>query len=259
MSLNPAFESWRSRSVWVVGASSGIGAALAKALLQEGALVALSARRSAPLKSLAAPYGANALALPLNVSDEASWQRAYQQLCQWQRRLDHLIFCAADYQPMRAWSLNADRAAQMIDTNFKGAVYGVDTVLPDMLHRHQGGIALVASVAGYVGLPKSLIYGPTKAALINFAESLYIDLHARGIGVSVINPGFVDTPMTQSNDFHMPGLITPEKAAQAMMTGLRKGQFEVHFPRRFTAWMKLLRHLPYALQFRLLKNLAGPK
>jgi short-subunit dehydrogenase len=118
--------------------------------------------------------------------------------------------------------------------------------LPAMLARGSGHFSLIASVAGYRGLPKSLAYGPTKAALINLAESLYGDLQPRGIGVSLVNPGFVQTPLTAQNRFHMPALITPEQAASAMLEGWRRGAFEIHYPKRFTRWMKLLGALPYA-------------
>jgi short-subunit dehydrogenase len=125
-----------------------------------------------------------------------------------------------------------------------------------MLKSGSGHISLVASVAGYMGLPKSLIYGPTKAALINMAESLYLDVHERGIGVSVINPGFVDTPLTKGNDFKMPSLITPETAAGEIIRGFEKGLFEIHFPKKFTAWLRLIRRLPYSLRFRLLSKVS---
>lgn len=256
MSLNPKVEQWRGKRIWVVGASSGIGYALAQALLTQGAEVAVSARHTAPLEQLAREFPCSALALPLDVSSESAWQQAYAHLASWHSSLDYLIFCAADYQMMRAWDLDTERASQMIDVNIKGPVRGVATVLPDMLSRQQGGIAIIASVAGYVGLPKSLIYGATKAALINFCESLYLDLHDRGIAVHVINPGFVETPMTAKNDFRMPSIITPEKAANEIMAGLEAGQFEIHFPRRFTRWLKMLRQAPYAIQFKALLRVA---
>lgn len=256
MSLNRRIKDWKGLNIWIVGASSGIGQALARALLQAGAEVAVSARQLAPLQALAEASGGRALVLPLDVADETQWREAYSQFTGWRQRLDLLVFCAADYQPMRAWTLNSARASHMIDVNIKGAIYGVNTVLPDLLARSGGGLAIVASVAGYVGLPKSLVYGPTKAALINFCESLYVDLHPRGVAVSVINPGFVATPLTAGNDFRMPALISADTAATEIMRGLSAGAFEIHFPKRFTGWLKALRHLPYSLQFQTLKKLA---
>jgi short-subunit dehydrogenase len=113
----------------------------------------------------------------------------------------------------------------------------------------------MASVAGYRGLPNSLAYGPTKAALINLAETLYLDLHNQGVGVSLINPGFVETPLTAQNDFKMPALISPAQAAEAILKGWARGQFEIHFPKRFTFWLKVLRCLPYSVYFALTRRL----
>jgi short-subunit dehydrogenase len=133
----------------------------------------------------------------------------------------------------------------------------LDVVLPVLREQGRGHISLVASVAGFRGLPKALAYGPTKAALNNLADTLYLDLHETGIGVSVVNPGFVRTPMTAHNDFSMPALLTPEQAAQAMSEGWERGAFEIHFPKRFTLWLKLLSHLPHALYFPAVRRVTG--
>jgi len=127
-------------------------------------------------------------------------------------------------------------------------------VLPALRARGQGHFSLVGSVAGYGGLPNSLAYGPTKAALINLAEALYLDLHPLGLGVSIINPGFVQTPLTAQNDFAMPALLTPTQAAQAILQGWAQGRFEIHFPKRFTLWLKLLRLLPYRAYFKIVQG-----
>ena len=116
---------------------------------------------------------------------------------------------------------------------------------------------LVSSVAGYRGLPKSLVYGPTKAALINLTETLYLDLHPKGLGVCVVMPGFVKTPLTAQNDFRMPALIEPDEAAREIVAGLERGDFEIHFPRRFTGWLKLMRLLPYRLYFPAIRRMTG--
>jgi NAD(P)-dependent dehydrogenase (short-subunit alcohol dehydrogenase family) len=140
--------------------------------------------------------------------------------------------------------------------NYLGALYLLDAVVPHLLAQplsqdtgQRGHISLMGSVAGYRGLPNSLAYGPTKAALINLTETLYLDLHAQGVGVSLINPGFVDTPLTRQNQFKMPALISPEQAAQEILQGWASGEFEIHFPKRFTRWMKALQLLPYPAFF----------
>jgi len=256
MSLNTPVRDWSSQRVWVVGASSGIGLALAQALLARGARVAVSARRADPLNSLASRHPIHALALPLDMVNNADWDNAWARLkSEWQG-VDWVVFCAADYTPIRAWELNRDRAAQLIELNLTGTLRGVSTVLPDFLKQGAGGIALVASVAGYMGLPKSLVYGPTKAALINFAESLYLDVKPKGLDVCVINPGFVATPLTAQNDFDMPALMTPEAAALEIIAGLEHGEYEIHFPKRFTRVLRLIRRLPDRLRLRVLARIA---
>jgi short-subunit dehydrogenase len=144
-----------------------------------------------------------------------------------------------------------------MQVNYMGAVYCVAAVLPAMLQRKAGHISLVSSVAGFRGLPQSLAYGPTKAALINLSETLYIDLRDTGVGVSVVNPGFVQTPLTAQNSFHMPALISPAQAATEIVAHWERGQFESHFPKRFTRWMKLLRIVPYSWYFRATQRFTG--
>ena len=131
----------------------------------------------------------------------------------------------------------------------------LNAIIPGMVARQQGHISLISSVAGFRGLPLSLAYGPTKAALINMAETLYLDLQPHGLGVSLINPGFVDTPLTAQNDFHMPALISPDEAAQSILRGWSRGEFEIHFPKRFTRVLKLLRLLPYRLYFPIIRRI----
>jgi NAD(P)-dependent dehydrogenase (short-subunit alcohol dehydrogenase family) len=254
--INPCITDWSGKRVWLLGASSGIGAALGRLLLARGARVALSARRQGRLAEVAngAPQ---ALLLPCDASDEASLQAAWEALLAAWGGIDVALYVAGDYVPMRAWELDAGTARHLIDVNFGGAVSFAACVVPQLLRQGNGQIGFMASVAGYRGLPKSLIYGPTKAALINFAEALFLDLQPRGVGVRVINPGFVATPLTAGNDFAMPALLTPEQAAKATLAGFAGSAFEIHYPKRFTCVLKLLAHLPYRIYFPLLRRLAG--
>jgi NAD(P)-dependent dehydrogenase (short-subunit alcohol dehydrogenase family) len=146
---------------------------------------------------------------------------------------------------------------QHMAVNYHGALYVLDAVLPALLAQGHGHLSLVSSVAGYRGLPQSLAYGPSKAALTHLGEALYLDLQDSGIGVSVINPGFVETPLTAQNTFTMPALITPTQAAQHILQGWRDGLFEIHFPKRFTLWLQLLRVLPYRWYFSLVRRATG--
>lgn len=252
MSLNPHINGWKERRIWVIGASTGIGRATAQALLRQGAQVAVSARNAQGLQSID-----GALALPLDVTDAPAVQAAMQRLMRDWGGLDLLLYCAGTYRPMRASAFDLTSALQHDDVNYRGALHALAAALPVFTAQGAGHIALVSSVAGFGGLPQALAYGPTKAALINLAETLYIDLHPLGIGVHIINPGFVETPLTAQNTFTMPALISPEQAASALIKGLEAGRFDIHFPRRFTLWLKVLRLLPRSLYFRIVSRFTG--
>ncbi len=254
MSLNTKITSWAGRRVWIIGASSGIGAALAEALAARGAKLALSARREDRLKDLAARLGGEAFALALDITQLDSLRAADAELVSRWGGYDLVVLMAGDYKAMHAWEIDLAYVRQVLDINLGGFFNGLSVVVPRFLAARAGGIALVSSVAGYRGLPKSLVYGPSKAALINLAEALYLDLKPKGLDVYVINPGFVKTPMTEQNDFRMPALIEPEEAAREIVAGLEAGAFEIHFPKRFTRMLKALRHLPYGLYFRAIRK-----
>jgi NAD(P)-dependent dehydrogenase (short-subunit alcohol dehydrogenase family) len=232
-----------------VGASSGIGAATASALHARGARVIVSARKRQSLLEFAAAH-AGVQALVLDATDRQAVQAA-AHLVLAEGRLDCVVYCAGHYTAMRGFAMDVEDAARHMQVNYLGALNLLDAVLPQLLAQGSGHISLVGSVAGYRGLPNSLAYGPSKAALIHLAETLYLDLKDKGIGVSIINPGFVQTPLTARNDFAMPALLTPQQAALAILKGWAAGSFEIHFPKRFTLWLKLLRHLPYRLYFAL--------
>jgi len=256
MPLNPRIDEWKGRRVWLVGASTGIGRATAARLHAAGARVAVSARSAAVLEAFAREHPGS-LALPLDATDRSAMHAATAQLLQAWGGLDLVVYCAGTYKPMRATEFELDVALQHQQVNYVGALYLLDAVLPVLQRQKAGHLSLVSSVAGYRGLPKSLAYGPTKAALINLAETLHLDLSPLGIGVSVINPGFVETPLTAQNEFHMPALITPEEAAVAIVKGWAAGDFEIHFPKRFTRMVKLLKYLPDSAYFWLARKGTG--
>jgi len=255
MSLNPPIRDWRGQRVWLVGASTGIGRALAEQLHALGATVIVSARKMDALQAFADQHPGS-IALPLDVS-EGPAVKAAAEAAMAARPLDLVCYCAGHYQAMRATAIDLPDLLRHHEVNTVGALHVLAAITPAMVARGQGHISLVSSVAGFRGLPQSLAYGPTKAALINLAEALYLDLHAQGLGVSLINPGFVDTPLTAQNAFHMPALITPDEAARAIVRGWSVGDFEIHFPRRFTWWMKLLRLMPYRMYFPLIQRITG--
>ncbi|MGA0025164.1 MAG: SDR family NAD(P)-dependent oxidoreductase [Burkholderiales bacterium] len=257
MSLNPPIRDWRGKRVWIIGASSGIGAALASALLAQGTQVALSARGVSGLEQVAAGHGAKALVLPLDVTDAASVAPELGKIVAAWGGIDLVVWCAGSHHPVRAWELDAASARRLVEVNLNGVINGLPAVVERLILQNAGGIAIVSSVAGYGGLPTALVYGATKAALINLAETLYLDLAPRGIAVYLINPGFVKTPLTDRNTFRMPALISANEAAREIIAGFARGSFEIHFPRRFTLWLKLLRLLPYRWYFALVRRGTG--
>jgi NAD(P)-dependent dehydrogenase (short-subunit alcohol dehydrogenase family) len=254
--MNPRMTDWEGRVCWLVGASTGIGRATASRLHEAGARVIVSARSQPTLDAFVAAHpGSEAIAL--DATDRAALRAAAERLAAQYGRIDLAVYCAGTYQAMRATQFDLDVALRHQQVNYVGALHLLDAVLPQLLKQGEGHLSLVSSVAGWRGLPQALAYGPTKAALINLAETLYLDLQPRGIGVSVVNPGFVETPLTAGNEFHMPALITPEEAAVQILRGWQAGEFEIHFPKRFTLWLKALRLLTYGPYFAAVRRSTG--
>lgn len=255
MPLNQKIDSFAGKKIWIIGASSGIGQATAHALLKMGAKVALSSRRIPALEKIQASYAVeNSLVLNCDVLDEISLKAAYKTIKDTWGELNILLYVAGVYEPLRADEFDLEKAKNIIATNVIGPMAACSIILPDFIHQKHGGIGIVGSVAGYSGLPKALAYGPSKAAMINFCENLYYDLVPMGVSVYMINPGFVATEATAKNDFHMPALISSETAAKHILDGMMAGEFDIHFPKQFSVFLKFLRLLPYSAYFFLLKK-----
>ncbi len=260
MPLNPRIEDWTGKTVWLVGASTGIGRATASRLHALGAKVVVSARKRDALDQFVASH-AGSLALPLDATDRAAVHGATAEIVRQHGGIDLAMYCAGTYQAMRMADFDLDVALQHVQVNYVGALLLLDALLPVLRVQAQAGrgghLSLVSSVAGFRGLPKSLAYGPTKAALTHLAETLYLDFQPMKLGLSVIHPGFVETPLTAQNEFHMPALMTPEAAALEIIKGWERGDFEMHFPKRFTLWLKGLRHLSYGPYFAAVRRSTG--
>ena len=259
---NPRIKDWTGRRVWLLGASAGIGEALARALAARGAKLILSARNANTLADLTRKLGPDHIALPLDVTDPAALDAAFARFDAGEIPLPALgVYLAGDYAPLDAGDGDSvlPAARRMLAVNYSAAVEWSLRLAPRLLAAGcppGAGMALVASVAGYTGLPKALAYSPSKAALIRFAECLHLDLAPRGLGVWIINPGFVATRLTAQNDFDMPALIAPDEAAREIVDGFAAGRFEIHFPKRFTRLVKLAAVLPYALSMPLFAHIA---
>jgi short-subunit dehydrogenase len=236
--------------IWIIGASDGIGRALAKAYSARGAHVILSARNQDALETLAAQLG-NATVQVLDVSDRATVQAAADAIMAG-GPVDRIVHLAAMYDPGRIADLDPDKAAQIVTVNLTGSFH-IAQIAPKVL-RKGGQLALTGSVAGYVGLPQGQIYSASKAGVINLAESLRAE--RSDLDIRLICPGFVETRLTEMNEFKMPAIMKPDAAAKAIMKGLDASGFEVHFPHRLTRALKLIRALPYALSMRLTRRLS---
>ena len=245
---------------WVTGASSGIGAAVALELARRGWTVAATARRLDRLEALALSADGLPGRIVAHCGDVADpmAMAAVVEAIESVHGPIALAFLNAGIAPRNGPGL-IDVAAfeQVFAVNFLGVVRGAAAVAERMAARGKGQIAVNASLAGYRGLPQAAIYGASKAALINLAETLRLDLGPRGIKVQLINPGFVKTPLTDRNEFKMPALISPGQAAHAIVAGLQTQRFEIHFPKRFTRVLKLLRLLPYGIYFPLIRRITG--
>jgi short-subunit dehydrogenase len=248
--------SFAGQKIWLVGASEGIGEAVARLLAASGAQLCLSARSGDKLVQLAAALpGAGHLVQTLDVTDAASVRTAWDAIHARWGGLDAVIYNAGAYTPLGAKAFNLAMAESMLDVNFRGALRVLDCVIPDFVARKGGHIVLVASVAGYRGLPRAIGYGASKAALLHLAENLAIDLSDCGVKVQAVCPGFVKTRLTDKNAFPMPFIISPELAAQRIVEGMGSPRFEIHFPKRFSLILKTLQLLPHWLYFKIANRL----
>ena len=244
----------RWSTAWVSGASTGIGRELVVRLAERGVRVAASARSAEKLDALAR-LNPEIFAVPVDVTDPVAVKAAHARVIKEFGQIDLAILNAGVWDPMGAGDYNAARVAQSMAVNYLGVAHMLEPLLPPMIARQQGQVALVASVAGYRGLPKAAAYAPGKAAVISLAEVLQHDLAQHGVVVSLVNPGFVDTPMTAVNTFPMPFIVGVDMAADRILRGLEAQRFEVAFPWQLVTLLKILRVLPYRLYFPLVRRL----
>lgn len=243
---------------WITGAGKGIGRALARRMAEEGWVVAASARTAEDLKSLAGECpSARVHEFPLDVTVVDQTVATLAAIEDRLGKLDLVILNAGTHIPLSADNFSVAPFRHLVETNLMGTVNCLAQVIPKFIGRRQGHIAVVASLAGYRGLPTAAAYGATKAALINMCEALKPELEGNGVCITLINPGFVKTPLTDKNDFPMPFLISVDEAAERILLGLKTSDFEISFPWRFSFLMKVLRLLPDHIFFTLSRRMAG--
>lgn len=250
----------RFGKAWIVGASSGIGRALALELARHGVACVVSARSEAGLHETVrqdAALEGRLVPLALDVTDADAVREAADRAEALLGGLDLVVACAGTHLPFGAANFSPAKFRTLIEVNLIGTINLLAAVMPRFIERRRGHIAVVSSVAGYRGLPTAAAYGATKAALINLCESLKFDLDRANVRLQLISPGFVETPLTDRNEFPMPFLMQSDAAARRFYDGLHSDRFEVTFPKRFTWQMKLLRILPYRAYFAIVRRITG--
>lgn len=238
---------FKGKRYWLIGASEGLGLALAQKLSAAGAEVILSARTEDSLKAAAATLPGPATVLPVDVGDSASVAAAAAGLPD----LDGMVFLAGVYWPMRAQVWDAKAAEAMANINFTGCIRAVGAALPGMIAKNRGHIVITGSLSGFRGLPGAIGYAASKAGTMVLAESLYADLRKSGVTVQLANPGFIRTRLTAKNDFTMPFIMEPEAAAEIMFRHMQSGRFKISFPTVFSWLFRGGNFLPDAIYYRL--------
>ena len=234
------------KKIWITGASSGIGKAVAEKFANEGWKVAVSARRKELLDELAKHN--NISSFPLDVTNQSQINNVFRDILNAFGDIDICLFSSGTYEPKDEQNINPDKIKNVININFLGVIDCVKVVEDYFKNKKSGHISIVSSIAGYRGLPNSSGYGPSKAALTNFAESIYFDFKKFNVRVSVVSPGFIKTPLTDKNEFNMPFLRSPEFAAEKIYNGfIKSNAFEIHFPKQLTLLLKFFRILPYKI------------
>ena len=239
--------------IWITGASSGIGKSVALKFAKEGWIVAASARRKKLLEQLQS-VNENIYSFPLDVTDRYECKNVFNNILKKFNKIEICLFCTGIHDPLSEKKFNLDKIRKIIEVNFFGIMNTVDSIYEHFKDKKSGQISIVSSVAGYRGLPGAAAYCSSKSALISFSESLHFEMKRFNVRVSIINPGFIKTPMTDENNYTMPMIKSPEYAANQIYKGLVKSNdFEIHFPKKFTFLMKILKILPSSLYFRIVK------
>lgn len=245
------------KSIWLVGASTGIGAALVEALDEENTQIFVSARNLSKINSLFPKSAARIIPIEMDVVDESSVHSVLSKILQHTDHLDKVIINAGTCEYIDSKEIDISSVKRVMDTNFYGALNIINASLPlireaKLVRDNAPQLVLVSSSVTYQALPRAGAYGASKAAIRYMMECLKIDLQHEGIDVRVVSPGFVKTPLTDKNDFPMPFRISADEAAQRIVKGLKGKRFDIHFPKRFTYILKALSCLPDALRFRLI-------
>ena len=237
--------------IWITGASSGIGKALAIKFAENGWIVVASARRKNLLNELN-QINPNIYPFPLDVTEIENCKLVAKKIIDQFNNIDICVFGTGMHDPKSEKRFNLDKIREIMEVNYFGTMNSINSIYEYFSEKKNGQISIISSVAGYRGLPAAGAYCASKAALTSFAESLNFDMQMKNVRVSLISPGFIKTPMTDQNDFPMPMIKSPEFAANEIFKGLTsKKSFEIHFPKAFTYFLKFLQILPSSIYFKL--------
>jgi short-subunit dehydrogenase len=240
--------------IWITGASSGIGRALAIKFANEGWIVAASARRENLLQELN-KINENIYSFPLDVTNIDQCKNVFKNIVEKFKDIEISIFGTGIHDPKSEKEFNLEKIRKIMEVNYFGTMNSINSVYNYYNDKKSGQISIVSSVAGYRGLPAAGAYCASKSALTSFTESLHFEMKRKNVRVSLVSPGFIKTPMTDQNDFPMPMIKSPEFAAEKIYTGLvKKNRFEIHFPKAFTYIMKLLSILPSSIYFKVVEK-----
>lgn len=240
-------KTWVGKTYWLVGASEGLGAALAQCLSRAGAQVIVSARNTDKLDAVVAALPGKGRAVQVDIQDDASVRKAAAEVGE----VDGIVLLAGAYWPFGAKEWNAEQAVTMADVNFTGFLRVLGQVVPGMVDRDAGHIVITSSLTGFRGLPGSIGYTASKAATMSLAECMYADLKDTGVEVQVANPGFIRTRLTDKNNFKMPAIMEPEQAAQEMFELMNSDAFKKSFPWGFSLVFRGAQFLPDWLYYRI--------
>lgn len=233
------------KTYWIIGASTGLGRALAEVLHREGAQLVLSARSSDRLAEICRALP-NTRAVPFDVTDLDAVRQAVVNV----GRVDGLVYNAGTYDQISVADWDTEAALTISDVNYSGALRVLGETVPAFVREGRGDITLIGSLAGYHGLPNAISYGASKAALISLAETMRHDLAGTGVTVRIVNPGFIKTRLTDKNSFRMPMLMTPEDAADRVLRAMSRRRFRTDFPAPFSWVIRLIDYLPDILVYR---------
>ena len=240
--------------IWITGASSGIGRALAIKFANEGWLVAASARRENLLQELG-QENENIHSFPLDVTNLDQCKTVFKEIVEKFKNIEICVFGTGIHDPKSEKEFNLEKIRKIMEVNYFGTMNSINSVYSFYNNKKSGQISIISSVAGYRGLPAAGAYCASKSALTSFAESLHFEMKRKNVRVSLVSPGFIKTPMTDQNDFPMPLIKPPEFAAEQIYTGLvKKKSFEIHFPKTFTYFLKFLRILPNSIYFKIVEK-----